>query len=120
MNATTALTTQKSGCNATSFASKLALDSFAQRKQARVWLRNFFIKPCIMQGQNKHASDEGALRFSQRVASKRKDVECTVIKKILCIPKHMLIHSTARIDNVFLHCFNLCKFAQHHDTVELR
>lgn len=61
----------------------------------------------IMQCPNKHASDEGAVRFSQRVESVRKDVECTfgILKKRWRILKnHMLIQTKPRIDNIVFTC----------------
>ena len=61
-----------------------------------------------MQCPNKHASDEGALRFSQRVVSLlRKDVEGTFgkTKKRWHILKNpMLLQSKARIDNFVFTC----------------
>ena len=62
-----------------------------------------------MQCPNKHASDERALRFSQRVESVRKDVECTsgILKKrwrILNLKDPMSLQSKARIDTIVFTC----------------
>ena len=61
----------------------------------------------IMQCPNKHASDEESVRFSQRVESVRKDVECTfgILKKRWRILKnHMMIQTKLRIDNIVFTC----------------
>ena len=71
-----------------------------------------------MQCPNKHASGEGAMRFSQRLESVRKDVECTfgILKKRWRILKnHMLIHKKARIDNMVFTCAVLHNMLLVHD-----
>ena len=60
-----------------------------------------------MQCRNKHASDEGTLRCSQRVESVRKDVECTfgILKKRWRVLKNpMLLQSKVSIDNIVFTC----------------
>jgi hypothetical protein len=72
----------------------------------------------VLQCPNKHSSEEGTVRFSQRLESVRKDAECTlgILKKRWHILKnHMLIHDKARIDNIVFTCAILHNMLIEHD-----
>jgi hypothetical protein len=61
----------------------------------------------IMQCPNKNASEESAIRWSQRIESVRKDAECTfgILKKRWRILKnHMLLQTKEKIDNIVFAC----------------
>ena len=61
----------------------------------------------VLQCPNKHSSDEGCIRFCQRLESVRKDAECSfgILKKRWRILKnHLLIRKKAQIDNIVFTC----------------
>ena len=76
---------------------------------------------CIIGSMHGNASQENAVRFSQRLESVRKDAECTfgILKKRWHILKnHMLLHNKARIDNVVFTCAVLHNMLIEHDKWE--
>ena len=75
----------------------------------------------VLQCPNKHSSDEGCIRFSERLESVRKDAECTfgILKKRWRILKnHILIRKKARIDNIVFTCAILHNMLIEYDKWE--